>query len=809
MPASQFVPTISPTADQLRAWGLDPSWSQRVQVRTADGARVDWHVLDTGPGPRGTVVCVHGNPSWGYLWRDVLTTLSPQWRVIAVDQTNMGYSERTGPRRLQQRVDELVEFCRTNTEGPIILVAHDWGGAVATGALAHLDVRAVVLTNTAVAKPDGVRVPPLIALARTLSGPTCRATPLFVRGAAHMTRREHRAALLAPYRAASRRGGIADFVDDIPVRPGDPSFTALSRSADALAAFAGPVLLAWGGRDVVFNDRFLADLRRRVPHAQVQRFARASHYLALDVAIGDLVRTWLDELDVPQFADATFSTDEPPGTLRPTTSDSDRVVYVGPDGTITHAVLDARADVAASVLREGGLRRGDRVSVLIAPSVELAVATIAIWKVGAVPVVADASGGIAQLRRAVRASAPRFVIGTKRTLAAAAVAGFAPGARRAGFWPGPGVMDLRTRVGPPVAPHVARPDELAVVVHTSGATGPAKPVTYTYRQLDALRAALASIGLHRGDCFTTSFGAFMLLAPVLDMTCVRPDFDIDEPSEMGFDQLRDALAVAPVRTAWLSPAAANAIVDTCAGRTVDLDLVMVAGAPVSPDLATRIAEVTTAQVRTPYGMTECLPVTDGVDFSLPGPLGGYCVGRAVPGCRVRIGDLDVPAREVVADGQWGEIQVHAAWMFDGYDADWRRNHDDELWVAGVRYHRTGDVGYVHDGHLFHLGRLAHVIESATGPRASVAIEGPIRDAMRREVAAVGVGPPGAQVTCIVVAADHALRLAKDATRARVRSASGTHIAAVLEGRLPVDHRHQSKVNRSLLRDQVTAFLSGR
>ena len=106
----------------------------------SDGRPVDWHVLDTGPGPAGTVVCVHGNPSWGYIWRDLLTTLAPEWRVVAVDQTGMGWSERGRPRRLADRVAELVSFCRQEVSGRFVLAAHDWGGPVAIGASASLEV---------------------------------------------------------------------------------------------------------------------------------------------------------------------------------------------------------------------------------------------------------------------------------------------------------------------------------------------------------------------------------------------------------------------------------------------------------------------------------------------------------------------------------------------------------------------------------------------------------------------------------------------------------------------------------------------
>ena len=127
------MPPLGPTATQLRSWGLEPSWSRRVTIEGADGRPVDWHVLDTGPGPEGTIVCVHGNPTWGYAWKDVLTTLAPRFRVIAVDQTGMGYSERDRPRRLADRITELVTFCTQEVTGPLILAAHDWGGAIAVG----------------------------------------------------------------------------------------------------------------------------------------------------------------------------------------------------------------------------------------------------------------------------------------------------------------------------------------------------------------------------------------------------------------------------------------------------------------------------------------------------------------------------------------------------------------------------------------------------------------------------------------------------------------------------------------------------
>ena len=87
--------------------GVDPAWSRLVPAIDAQGVLRTWHVLDNGVAPEvGTLLCVHGNPTWSYIWRRFLSYADPGWRVVAVDQLGMGYSERThAPRRLAARID--------------------------------------------------------------------------------------------------------------------------------------------------------------------------------------------------------------------------------------------------------------------------------------------------------------------------------------------------------------------------------------------------------------------------------------------------------------------------------------------------------------------------------------------------------------------------------------------------------------------------------------------------------------------------------------------------------------------------------
>ncbi|MSZ89100.1 MAG: alpha/beta fold hydrolase, partial [Actinobacteria bacterium] len=429
----------SPSDADWTRWGIDPAWHRNVRVDLPDSRTVEWSILDTGAASRGTIVCVHGNPTWGYLWRGFLETLSPGWRVIAIDQTGMGWSQRAEPRTLEQRSAELVAFCEQHTTGPLVVVAHDWGGPVALGAVSSLDVRAVILGNTGVAKPDRTPMPPLIATARRFVDLACRRTPLFVGGTAAMTAKEHRAALRAPYRSAERRVAVADFVADIPLTPDDTSWTALQKSAANLADLRIPLLLVWGGRDPVFHDRFLTDLLERAPHADVHRFPDAGHLVPLDEPMAEVASDWLDQvLDSPDTtgeplrAQTSASTETPfeniTSALLRRSSDEESA-YRDAAGSVSWSALAQGSADIARVLVERGFAPGDRVAMLVPPGADLLTAAYGVWLAGGVLVVADSGLGPKGLRSVLRASGATWTFGTPKTLSAARVLRWTPGAR--------------------------------------------------------------------------------------------------------------------------------------------------------------------------------------------------------------------------------------------------------------------------------------------------------------------------------------------------------------------------------------------
>src|SRR6185437_16009054 len=229
------------------------------------------------------------------------------WRVVAPDELGMGWSERlSAPRSLQQRVADLGDLTEAmGITGPVVTVGHDWGGVISLGwALEHQhDLRGVILTNTAVAMPDGDEGPLLIRLAHApgvRTGVTV-GTPVFVRAATALSRpalpADVRRAFAAPYRSAARRRSVGDFVAEIPFSHRHPSRPAQEGIAEGIRTLDVPALLLWGPRDPVFGERYLADLRDRLPQARLHRFEGASHLLPEDAPeYAAVVARWVGDL---------------------------------------------------------------------------------------------------------------------------------------------------------------------------------------------------------------------------------------------------------------------------------------------------------------------------------------------------------------------------------------------------------------------------------------------------------------------------------------------------------------------------------
>lgn len=265
--------------------------------RFADIGGLRYHYIDEGAGE--PIVMVHGNPTWSFYFRALITTLSAHYRTIAPDHIGCGWSEKPAPDRydfrLRSRILDLSLFLDTlGLEEKITLVMHDWGGMIGIGYAVSCPERIgrIVLMNTAAfLSPKGKPLPFRLRLARNsglLAPFLIQGLNLFVLGALLMASRKGlsgpvRRGLAAPYNCWRNRTAVLKFVQDIPIKKTDPSFELVRYVGDHLHVLADhPKLICWGERDFVFDGDYLTEWRERFPDAEIHSFPDAGHYVLED-----------------------------------------------------------------------------------------------------------------------------------------------------------------------------------------------------------------------------------------------------------------------------------------------------------------------------------------------------------------------------------------------------------------------------------------------------------------------------------------------------------------------------------------------
>ena len=261
-----------------------------------DGLRL--HYLDEGRGE--VVVAVHGNPTWSFYYRDLVRDLRTDHRVVVPDHIGCGLSEKPADDSydytLLRRVEDFGRLMDELRLSDVNLVVHDWGGMIGMAwAVRHPEriKRLVILNTAAFHLPKSKPFPWQLWVVRdTPFGPVMvRGLNAFSRGATRLavTRtklsRDVRDAYCAPYDSWADRIATLRFVQDIPLKPGDPGYDIVSDTEARLDVFRDiPVLVCWGDKDFVFDHHFLDEWQRVYPHAEVYRFPDCGHYILEDAS---------------------------------------------------------------------------------------------------------------------------------------------------------------------------------------------------------------------------------------------------------------------------------------------------------------------------------------------------------------------------------------------------------------------------------------------------------------------------------------------------------------------------------------------
>lgn len=652
------------------------------QSRFVSVAGYRMHYVDEGSGP--VVLLLHGNPTWCYLYRNVIRDLRESFRLIAPDFLGMGLSDRTPGKsfRAVDRINQLEEFVNTLGLSSFSLVMHDWGGPLGTGLmLRKLEcVERVIYLNTTLTETETLPSFIKLAAAPVIGKFLTRHTASFVRlttsvGVYKKLTPDIARGYLSPYTTRQRRDAIWDFVDDIPFDSDHPTYMQMVEIAEGLPKIAEkPVKIIWGLHDPCFHREMLSKVAAHFPKAEILEVPEASH-LVLDDAPQIAIPAIKEFLTRPQASVASSLPavaeipDREKGSVHvmyeqvirlaeemPTASAvvTPRWVRDPINGSSLHYAHTTYAELVKLSnqyqrgLNDLGLAAGDRVLMLVTPGADFLALALAVAGRGATPVFVDPGIGFEKLTRCIKDIDPHVFIGSPR----AQLLRFL---RRSLFhrvkfyvtaseWAvsrGYSLGYLKRFANAPIAPvplPILRRDaslratDAALIAFTSGATGTPKGVVFSNAMLaEQLRIIREVLGQEAGTRDLTLLPIFSLYNVSLGIASVFPSMPVGKPLSLDPVQVMKLVSDLGIQSSFGSPTLWNKIAEYVlrSGSTLPtIKRVFMAGAAVPQstlDLVKRV--IPNGEASTPYGATEALPMT----FITASELVQYKRKRAVTG----------------------------------------------------------------------------------------------------------------------------------------------------------------------------------
>ena len=512
-------------------------------------------------------------------------------------------------------------------------------------------------------------------------------------------------------------------------------------------------------------------------------------------------------------------------------------------GGVRHEVrtfrrLDEETDAAAKYFEHHGITVGTRVLLAVRPGPDLIIGMFGLLKLGAVPVAIDPGMGWAAFRGCVRQSRPSALIGGRKAtlLSRLPIADFRTLRHRVMVGGASWRQALSAAAGSPRPLADVGPDTLAALLFTSGSTGAPKGVCYTHGMFDAqIELVRSTYGIQPGGTDMAMLPLFALFNPALGTTTVTPLLDPAKPLAADPAPLVAALIAEKVTSSFGSPAIWGKVAEHCVAHGLilpDLRRLLIAGAPVSGELLTKLRVIAPhCEIHTPYGATECLPVTTITSDELLGEARqlalrgqGTCVGRPVSGVEIRvIRETDGPIATLAearpcAPGEVGEIIATGPSVTREYDGLPEATRLAKIADGDRVWHRMGDLGSLDAaGRLFFFGRRVEKVRTADGDLPTESIEPAFRQHPQVfRCALIGIGAAPDQTPTLVVEprvgsfpaddADRARFIAELREFARVNPLASRVQHIVFQRALPVDVRHNAKIYRLQLAKEWTRHL---
>ncbi|QDS97712.1 fatty acid CoA ligase family protein [Adhaeretor mobilis] len=411
--------------------------------------------------------------------------------------------------------------------------------------------------------------------------------------------------------------------------------------------------------------------------------------------------------------------------------------------TCTFSELKDHADALARGLVDLGVEPGMRLALLVKPGVEFVKLVFALLRSGATTVLIDPGMGRKHVVDCLASMQPEGFVAVSAAQALRTVlrrrfpeAVHNVTVGRRWFWGGPTFQQLLAAGDKSTTElPITRSDDPAAIIFTSGSTGPPKGVVYTHRMFDTQALEIQrAYDIQPGGADLACFALFGLFNSAMGVTTVFPQMDFSRPASAEPQALLTAARDWQVTQAFASPSVWDKLSRHCE-QTGDmiptLRKVFSCGAPVPAEVLQRTLKMiaANAEMHTPYGATESLPVATieasevlGETAGKTAQGAGVCVGRkfdTIDWRVIRISDEPIDRMEDTEElptGEIGELIARGPQVSTLYESENKRhNAIAKIDDGDTVWHRLGDVGYFDEQQRFwYCGRKAHRVEMLQG-----------------------------------------------------------------------------------------------
>ncbi len=250
-----------------------------------DGLRL--HYLDEGSGD--PVLCLHGEPTWSFLYRKMIPRLIAAGRIVAPDYFGFGRSDKPTDQAwysFDRHYGSILRLVEELGLRRLTVVVQDWGGPIGLRlAVEHEDrVDRLVILNTGIGggRPPSETWLRFRDLVRAAGG-ELQPGRLIRTSAARGLPDEVVAAYDAPFPTAESKAGVLAFPEHVPTEPDHPNTAPLMAIRDALRAWRKPALVLFGDSDPIFRPEVAERIAEWIPGAlPAELVENAGHFVQED-----------------------------------------------------------------------------------------------------------------------------------------------------------------------------------------------------------------------------------------------------------------------------------------------------------------------------------------------------------------------------------------------------------------------------------------------------------------------------------------------------------------------------------------------